>query len=430
MNLTDVELGAALRLAIAALIGIAVGLEREWSGHAAGPQARFAGLRTFLLLGLVGGAAGLSASAGHEILGAVIAAGGAAFAITAYVMVVRQPGADRDGTTEAAAILVVALGVVAGAVSWLIAAAAGSLMVLALNEKKRLHAAIQHVRQEELSAALQFAVLALVVLPLLPQGPYLGWAAIRPRSLWIIVLLFCAINFAGFLARRSAGEGRGYLLTGLLGGVISSTAVTFGFARYSRLYPTSSAALAAGVIGACTILVPRVLVISFALNPEVATNLLPYIVPAGLIGAVVVVLAWRQGETWEDGHRVSAPISWLAADEKNPLRLGLAIRLAVIFQVAILAIKYARDAWAVKGLYATSVVLGLTDVDALNVSMSTPSTEILPALAAKAISVGILANTIVKVGISVAVGTKRYRLIAAGVLAAMATAIGVALVLL
>jgi uncharacterized membrane protein (DUF4010 family) len=360
----------------------------------------------------------------------VIGGAGALLSIVAYVMVVRTPGADRDGTTEAAAVLVVALGVLAGAVSWLLAAAAGSVVVLALNEKKRLHAAIRHVHQEELSAALQFAVLALVVLPLLPEGPYLGWAEIRPRSLWIIVLLFCAINFAGFLARRSVGEGRGYLLSGLLGGVISSTAVTFGFARYSRLYPTSSAALAAGVVGACTILVPRVLLISFALNPDVARNLLPYVVVAGLIGAVVVALAWRAGETWEDGHRVSAPISWLAADEKNPLRLGLAIKLAVIFQVAIMAIRYARDAWAVKGVYATSVVLGLTDVDALTVSMSTPSTEILPAIAARAISAGILANTMVKLGISAAVGTRRYRLISVGVLAAMAATIAAALMLI
>jgi len=429
MDISDLQLAAALRLAVAALIGLAVGLEREWSGHAAGPEARFAGLRTFLMLGLLGGAAGLLAIEGHEILAAAIAAGGAALSIAAYVMVVRQQGADRDGTTETAAILVVALGVLAGAGSWLIAAGAGSVMVLALNEKKRLHGAISHVKQEELRAALQFAALALVVLPLLPEGPFFGWAAIRPRALWMIVLLFCALNFAGFLARRSAGPSRGYLLTGLLGGVISSTAVTIGFARYSRQYPNAAAALAVGVIGACTVLVPRVLLVSSVLNPAVSAELVPFVVPAGLIGAAVVALAWRFSKNWDTSNELEAPVSWLAPDEKNPLRLWVAIRLAIIFQVALMAVTYVRQMWDVKGLYSTAVVLGLTDVDALTVSMSTASTNILPLIAARAIAAGILANTVVKLGISVAVGSGRYRLISAGVLLAMAVAIAATLYL-
>jgi uncharacterized membrane protein (DUF4010 family) len=429
MQISDLQLAAALRLATAALIGLGVGLEREWSGHAAGPQARFAGVRTFLMLGLLGGTAGLLAVDGHQVLAAAIAAGGVTLSIAAYAMFVRQPGADRDGTTETAAILVVALGVLATAGSWLIAAGAGSVMVLALNEKQRLHGAISQVNQEELRAALQFAVLALVVLPLLPAGPFLGWAAIRPRTLWMIVLLFCALNFAGFLARRSAGQSRGYLLTGLLGGVISSTAVTIGFARYSRQYPNAAAALAVGVIGACTVLVPRVLIVSSVLNPVVAAQLVLFIVPAGLIGAAVVALAWQFGKSWDSGSEVAAPVSWLAADEKNPLRLWMAIRLAIIFQVALMAVTYARQMWDVKGLYSTAVVLGLTDVDALTVSMSTPSSNIFPPIAARAIAVGILANTFVKLGISVAVGSGRYRLISAGVLLAMAVAIGAALYL-
>lgn len=190
MDISDVQLGAALRLGIAAIIGFAVGLEREWSGHAAGLGARFAGLRTFLLLGLLGGTAGLLARENHEVIATLIAAGGIAFSIAAYVMAARREVADIDGTTEVAAMLVVALGVVAGAVSWLIAAAAGSLVVLVLNEKKRLHGVVAHLHQEELRAALQFAVLALVVLPILPAGPFFGWAAVRPRTLWMIVLLF------------------------------------------------------------------------------------------------------------------------------------------------------------------------------------------------------------------------------------------------
>ncbi len=163
MVISDVQLEAAFRLAMAAVIGLGVGLEREWSGHAGGPQARFAGLRTFLLLGLLGGTAGLLVRENHEVIATLIAAGGIAFSVAAYVMAVRREGAELDGTTEVAAMLVVVLGVFATAVSWLIAAAAGSLVVLALNEKKRLHGVVAHLHQEELRAALQFAVLALVI---------------------------------------------------------------------------------------------------------------------------------------------------------------------------------------------------------------------------------------------------------------------------
>ncbi len=424
MDISDRQIQAAISLAIAALVGLGVGLEREWSGHASGPRARFAGLRTFLVLGLLGGAAGLLANAGFEALAAMLVAGGVALSVAAYVMVLRQSGSDRDGTTEAAAILVVALGVLAGTGFDAVAAGVGSLVVLALYEKTRLHGAVVRVHQEELRAALQFAVLALVVLPLLPTGPYLGWMAIRPRALWMIVLVFCAINFAGFLARRTAGEGRSYLLAGLLGGVVSSTAVTFGFARYSKSYPRMSAALAGGVIGACTILVPRVLVISSVLSPAIGAELVPFIGPAGLIGAALVALAWRYGGTWESTTEVPpAPVSWLAPDDKNPLRLWVAIRLVVIFQLGIMAITYVRDMWAVKGLYGSAVLLGLTDVDALTVSMSSPSTAILPSIAARAIAIGILANTVVKLTISTALGSARYRLVAGGALLAMAAVI-------
>ena len=175
-------------------------------------------------------------------------------------------------------------------------------------------------------------------------------------------------------------------------------------------------------------LVPRVLVISLFLNADVAVKLLPLIVPAALIGAAVIAFAWRSEEV--PAVAAEQPMSWLSGDEKNPLRLGVAIRLAVIFQLAMMAITFARQTWAVKGLYSTAVVLGLTDVDALTVSMSTPSSELLASVAARAIAAGILANTMVKLGISVVVGSPRYRLVAGSILVAMGATIAVALAVL
>ncbi len=422
MAIGDPQLAAALKLAIAALIGLGVGLEREWSGHASGPHARFAGLRTFFLLGLLGGIAGLLVHDGHELVAAVIIAGGASLSVVAYATFVRHSPADRDGTTEVAAVIVLALGVVAGSVSLLIAAGAGSFVVLALNEKKRLHKAIERVGEGELRAGFQFAVLALVVLPILPEGPYLGWADVRPRTLWMVVLLFCAMNFAAFLARRSASEGRGFLLAGLLGGVISSTAVTFGLARYSRTHQGVSAALASGVVAACTVLVPRVLLISAVLNISVAVSLVPLLAPAGLIGLAVMALAWKFERRLNPAANAGPP-PLASRDERNPLRLWTAIQLALLFQVAITSITWLRSMVTVEGLYGTAVVMGLTNADALTVAMSTPSVDIMPQIAARAIAAGILANTIVKLGISVAMGSAGFRLAAGGVLLLMTIAI-------
>lgn len=176
-------------------------------------------------------------------------------------------------------------------------------------------------------------------------------------------------------------------------------------------------------------LVPRVLLISAVLNPAVAIQLLLLLTPAGLIGFGVVAFAWRSN-TRVPEVTGEAPMAWLSGDEKSPLRLGVAIRLAAIFQVAMIAITFARQTWAVTGLYTSAVVLGLTDVDALTVSMSTPSTQVLTIVAAHAIAIGILANTVVKLALSIAIGSPRYRLIAGGVLAAMAMAIGIVLILI
>ena len=212
----------AVRLSIAALVGAGVGLEREWSGHASGPQARFAGLRTFLLLGILGGCAGLFVSLSAPGLAIAFAAGGSALAVAAYVTAQRRPGVEPDGTTEAAALVVIALGAIAGSGSIALAAGAGSVVVLALSEKARLHWLVTRLGDAELHAALQFSVLALVVLPLLPSGPFLGVIAIRPRALWAVVLLLSALNFCGFIARRVLGPNRGYGVAGMLGGVVSS----------------------------------------------------------------------------------------------------------------------------------------------------------------------------------------------------------------
>jgi uncharacterized membrane protein (DUF4010 family) len=151
------------------------------------------------------------------------------------------------------------------------------------------------------------------------------------------------------------------------------------------------------------------------------------IAPAGLVGLAVLALAWRYPGRLASASDEAAPEPLLAIDERNPLRLWTAIKLAMVFQVAITTIALIRDVWTVEGLYGTAVIMGLTNADALTVAMSSPSTDILPIIAARAIAAGILANTVVKLGISTAMGTARFRLVAGGVLLLMAASIAVPL---
>ena len=264
------QLEAAIRLAVAGLAGMAVGLEREWSGHATGPDARFAGVRTFFLLGILGGVAGVASRrrpAGRRRR----AAPGRLGPDRRGVSHRGTPDPQAiDGTTEAAALLVLGTGLLAGRGSLALASGIVAVTVLLLGEKEAIRAFIKRIGREEMFAALRFAVLALVVLPLLPEGPLGPFGGIRPRSLWMVVLIFSAINFVGYVVRRSLGDTRGYLATGALGGLVSSTAVTLTFSRQSRTDEGDAPALAAGTVAACTVLVLRVLTVILVLNAALA----------------------------------------------------------------------------------------------------------------------------------------------------------------
>ena len=176
-----------LGLLIAALGGTAVGLERQWSGHAEGPRARFAGIRTFTMLGAISGLCGWLWKTGLTTPAAILFAGAVTITAAAYVSASRQ---DVDATTEVAALVVLTAGLLAGIGAFRLASAIIALETLLLVEKSRLHALVQRVDDVELRAGVRFAVMACVVLPLLPEGPYGPLGGIRARELWALVLFF------------------------------------------------------------------------------------------------------------------------------------------------------------------------------------------------------------------------------------------------
>ncbi len=408
----------AQHLAVAALAGLVIGAEREWSGHASGPGARFAGVRTFLLLGLLGGMAGWLAIEAMELLSFSLLIGAGALTVVAYSAAARRTPKSIDGTTEVAALVVLAIGVVAGLGYMVMASGIATVTVLVLAEKTRIHALLAKIGEIEMRAALLFAALGLVVLPLLPEGPFGPWGGIRPRGLWMMVVVFSGINFLGYIGRRSFGAERGYGVAGLIGGVISSTAVTLDFARTSRREAGIGSSLATGVVGACTVLLPRITITSFVLNPPVGRALLLFLLPGFVVGAIIVAIALRQ----------PAGAAPPPAHDTNPLRLGSAIQLALLFQVALTASTIAAQYWGSRGVISSAVALGLTDMDALTVSMnhlgSSPETV---SLAAKAISIGVLTNTFFKAAVAGVVGVGRFRWLALAGLGVLAAASGLGL---
>jgi uncharacterized membrane protein (DUF4010 family) len=404
-----------VRLLIATLGGAAVGVERQWSGHAGGPSARFAGLRTFTMLGAVGGLCGLLWAAGVLAPAAILFGGAVAIVAAGYLAASRV---DTDGTTEVAALVVLAAGLLAGLGFVKLASGITALVTLVLVEKTRLHALVERVDEVGLRSGVRFAVMALVVLPLLPEGPYGPLGGIRPRELWALVLFFSGISFAGYVARRLVGPGHGYLVTGLLGGIVSSTNVTFTFARTSRTEVAMDRALAFGAVAANAMLYPRVIVATTILNPSVALPLLRYLVAPAAVAALVAAFGLRRSAAEQES----------SASLNNPLQLATALPMAVLFQVVLMVVFVAREWWGSSGVVTSAAILGLTDVDALTASMARGvARTVSPAVAATAIAVGVLANTAMKLGLALFLGNRTFRLIAGGALALMFATLAAAL---
>ncbi|MGE0863338.1 MAG: MgtC/SapB family protein [Vicinamibacterales bacterium] len=405
----NLGLDAIAGLVVAILGGAAVGVERQRSGHATGPEARLGGVRTFTLLGTLAGIAGLLTATGYAPAAGLLIAGALALIVAGYV---RASKIDVDATTEVAALVVLAAGLLSGLGELRFSAALTTMTVLLLAEKQGLHKFVDRLDNTMLLAAARVAVMSVVILPLLPEGPFGPAPGIRPRDLWILVLLFSSISFVGFIAQRLAGAA-GYPLTGLLGGLVSSTSVTLTFARLSRAHPTQAAPLATGAVAASVILFLRVAVAVAVLNTALLPTLAWYLAAPLVAGLAVLALAWRS----LDGPK-SAP-----SELRNPLQFRAALEMAALFQVVLFAVYYAQTWLGESGVMAGGFLLGLTDVDALTLAMArSVASGTTVDLACRAILMGVIANSLMKAGIATVVGERRFAWQTGASLLAMAAA--------
>jgi uncharacterized membrane protein (DUF4010 family) len=234
------------------------------------------------------------------------------------------------------------------------------------------------------------------------------------------VLVFSGLSFAGYLARKSLSGKMGYPVAGLLGGLMSSTGVTFSFSRLSRSQIDAGGPLAVGVIAACTVLFLRVLLATATLNPVLAAAAAPYFAIPFIAGAVVTFAIWRKDANAEDKE---PPVS-------NPLQFWNSIQMAVLFQVVLYLMHFFQGRFGEQGLLATGAILGLTDVDALTISMARGLQTMNWNLAAEALCMGILSNTALKAVVALFLGQGRFRLLTIAGLMVIGAAIVISILIL
>ena len=255
----------AMRLGLALALGFVIGLERGWKERDEGEGKRAAGLRTFSLIGLMGGIFGMLSLGGDRIL---LAAG---FVTTSAVMAVfiwreSQREGDYSATTLVAALLTFMLGASAVLGDMRIAAGAGVVTVGLLAYKRELHGFLAHLTWDELRSGLLLAAMTFIALPLLPDRAIDPWGAINPHQLWLITILIAVVSFTGYVAVKLAGPARGLVLAAALGGLISSTVVTLTLARLAKVNSARLGLLGGSIIASGAVMMVRVLVLAGVVN--------------------------------------------------------------------------------------------------------------------------------------------------------------------
>jgi uncharacterized membrane protein (DUF4010 family) len=390
--LSDTLDGAAAGLAQALLIGLLLGLERERS-RAADEVEGFAGIRTFPLFTLAGFLAAVLAGPAPLALPSLL------IAVAALAVAFQVVGpAGKGATTETAALLAVLLGAAVGFGHGPLAAAVAIVATLLLTLKAPLHRLARAVSQDEILAILKFGVVALIALPLLPNrglGPY---QAVNPRDVGFMVVLLTALSLVGYLLVRFFGEGKGYALAGLLGGLASSTAVALSFSRKARETPDLARPLAAGIVVASTVLYARGALVLMVLDAPLGRHLLPRLAALFAVGLVLsLVLLRRAPAPGEAGPALSLG---------NPVELGHAVVLAALFGLVLLIARVAQAELGTAGLWTVGVVGGLVDVDSVAVAAARVRHQgvVDVPVAAGAYLLATLSNLIFKGGVSFVVG--------------------------
>ena len=401
------------RMAVALVVGSVIGLERGWSERDAPEGTRVAGLRTFALVGFAGGLAAIIGDAFSPAVAAAIALGLAGLLVA--IRLQSMPAADVGATTEVAAVATFALGVLAGLGHAVPAAAGAVATAFLLGLKPVLHRWLRALAQREVFAALQLFLISAVVLPLLPDENMGPFGAINPYRLWWMVVLIAALSLAGYGAMRLLGARLGMLVTGLSGGLVSSTATTLALVRQAKGGIGLHRAITAAIAATSTTMVIRIAAFAAVVYPPLFLQVAVPLAAMAAVGAATAIWFWRRGRG-ELGTAAVVPTG-------SPLDLRAAIIFGALLAVVMILAEASQSTFGAFGLYLLSAVSGLVDVDAITLSVADQAQRDL-AIEVAGTSVVIAAgvNTAVKAGIAVVLGPAAVGRLVAAALGAMIAA--------
>lgn len=350
-------------IGIAFALGLLVGIQRGWVQRREPAGSRFAGIRTYGLLGLAGGIAG-ALQARAEPVALVLLAAGAVLVLMGYWRSTRRDTLQGSisGTASLSGLITLAAGYLAGSGAFAFASAVAGVTVIVLALRNQLHHWLRHIDEHEMMAVARFALIALVILPLLPDttyGPYDAW---RPRQLWLVVVLVSGFSFAGYAATRLLGPSRGVLATAAAGAVVSSTAVTAALASKLRDGKDDAAVCNAGIALASAVMFLRIMVLAAALASFALPTLAVLAAPgmAASLIATALILRQRTGEPASAGEGMVV---------RNPFAIGPALALMGLTMVLTVIARWMLARYGDAGLATVLAISGVIDVDSATITM-------------------------------------------------------------
>jgi uncharacterized membrane protein (DUF4010 family) len=384
------------KLIAALLIGLLIGVERGWQSRTDVPGTRVAGVRTFGLISLTGAAGGLLIEAGWTF------AGNALIALTAATIAVGYwrdtQGTDQVSATSAiAALLTLALGALAARGLVVEAVASGCIATLLLASRQQLHGWLEGLSETDVQATARFALIAAAIWPLLPDrqfGPFDAW---NLRTLWGVVVLVTGFSFAGYIANKRFGRGRGTFATAALGGLYSSTAVIASLSIKLRDEAAAHRVITAGIAIASAVMFGRVLVLAAILAPRALLSFALTIGPAGIVALCYAAWLVRHASGQEQQDATE--------EGRNPIELAPALFFALLIATTAVATRWAEVQFGSMGAGAAIVISGSFDVDAATVTLGgLPPGTLSPRAGGLILAGPVLVNTLFKAAVVLANG--------------------------
>ncbi len=401
---------------LAIVLGFIIGIQREMRNYTAGTKD-FGGSRTFAIISLIGYlSAFLSGFSSYFLMAAFLSV--AAMLIAANVASCLNEK-QRGTTTEFSAFAAFLLGALLNYIDVKFVIFCAVALLLLLNLKDKIQELEKYIGKEDLNAAVLFLTMTFIVLPVLPDKAIDDFGLFVPYNVWLMVVLIAGISFAGYIAVRVFGTGKGIVLTGLLGGLVSSTAVTISLSRKAAASEKASQKVAVGIMLASTVMLARALLLVFLFNKALLVKLV-YAFVAAFVASIAVAVYFYFKSKQDSFESVNV-------EYKNPFELKEALILGLFFGIVIALVKLSKEFIGDSGIYAVSFISGITDVDAIILSLSEIAGSAIDLqVASYGIAIAVVTNNISKLMICYFMGTRElakvvgiYYLAACATLAAL-----------